>query len=66
METLKRRIEKLQDLLIDEVITVAEYNNKKEIFTTQLSDLQDSLLTDSSKHLSQRSKIEKGISNIKC
>ena len=59
-----KRIERLQDLLIDEVITVVEYNNKKSVFDSQLRELNGLLITNKPKQAEQGSKLQKGISTI--
>ena len=59
-----KRIEKLQDLLIDEVSTVGEYNNKKAVFDNQLQELNGMLITDKPKQIDRETKLQKGIATI--
>lgn len=58
---LKNRLSKLQDLLIDGVMSRDDYNSKNNQYQKELRDLNMELRSNSSNDLELKTKIEKGI-----
>lgn len=61
IQFLKSRIDKLQDLLVDGVLSVEDYNKKKGQYQKDLADLNEGLELNNTNNIDIKKKIEKGI-----
>lgn len=68
IQLLSNRIDKLQDLLVDDIISAEDYHKKKSQYQTELKDLKESIKAHSLENPDLKKKIAGGINflaNIK-
>lgn len=61
IEQIKGRLDKLQDLLIDDIISREDYSKKKGQFDDEILDLENSIVCRASVEKSTKDKLGKGI-----